>query len=85
MQNGDFTDILFANNTYVCGFGPFASFHADTVESWFQPFQKPDRTTRPGDPLFNMSEDERKTFQMMQGIIQGEKPVEGLRPLFGNN
>ena len=42
------------------------------------------RSTQPGDPLFNMSDEERKAFQAIQGILNGQNPNQGLQELFKN-
>ena len=43
------------------------------------------RSTQAGDPVFNMSDEDRRAWQMMQGIIQGNDPAGGLQDLLTGN
>lgn len=43
------------------------------------------RSTQAGDPVFNMSDEDRRAWQLMQGILQGNDPAGGIQDLFKGN
>ena len=97
-ENGAY--VLFGNHQITCGFsGPFvmdarnAQFALNAAHAQFEYEQakvqqnqpQGQRSTQAGDPVFNMSDEDRRAWQMMQGIIQGNDPAGGLQDLFTGN
>lgn len=82
LQKEDATDILVVVGKNLCGVNSLIQVPNDVIEFLLNAPHEPTRSTQPGDPVFNMSDDERRAWQSIQGVLQGDDPIGGLQRMF---
>lgn len=77
LEYADATDILVIVGDNLCGLNSAISVPNDIIQTLLDTPHEPSRSTQPGDPIVNMTEEERRAWQSIQGVLQGQNPVEG--------
>jgi hypothetical protein len=76
------TDILIIYGNHFCGLDGALRVPNQLIKTFLNTPHRPERSTQPGDPLLNMTDEERRAWQIIQGIGQSRNPARRLQELF---